>query len=535
MRLVCLLVLQSNVFGAMALRKIMSVVTLCISQRFFESKVLILLFYGFTGLARGRPILATPFLLMLAFSLLPVANATATATATATTECARPPAKINLLFDFEWSDASLLGLTKILRLQCGEPENYQRLIHDIKFYLNNAGISLTTIALNADSQYSYPEIHMKTNVGDSYAAAGLTKSAILPVQFSPEETNIIPLFNSKTAVKEDQEIVIGYVPDDMFIRSVGGVLKLQWLRDGAILPNVHKTRYKLGLADVGKQISAILRVTVDGRTIAYQKTRPSGPVEMAERSPEAKAVSITGEAIVGNQVEAQYRFLDMNPEDNEGDTKFSWLRGNAAIHGATAPVYTIVPADLGEVISVMVQPKSDDGIDGDVVTASMRSVVEDGLIKLTPEVIDQMIFPDHQHIESKEPLEALFKRGLKNMPVPEMHDDGESAVVTQLDGDFIGVQYVTPELRLAPSSPTQFIGFRNSPSQILSNDVFDQIASELLGRPIDIALLKDAVERVNQAYADAGSKFSLALLPKQIVEDGRIEVKLIEIGVGAKF
>ena len=168
-------------------------------------------------------------------------------------------------------------------------------------------------------------------------------------------------------------------------------------------------------------------------------------------------------------------------------------------------------------------------------TASMRSIVEDGLIKLTPEVLDQMISPDHQNVESKESLEAIFESGLKNMSVPEMRDDVESAVVTELDGDFTGVQYVTPELRLAPSSPTQFIGFRNSPSQLLSDDVFDQIASELLGRPIDITLLKDAVDRVNQAYTDAGSEFSSAFLPKQIVEDGRIEVKLFEIGVGAKF
>ena len=530
--LVYLLVLQSYAFGATALRINISVVRRCISQRFFQSQVFFPLFRDLSDLLRGYPALAKSFVLMLIFCLSPVAATTATATVP---ECARPPAKINLLFDFEWPDTSLLGLTKKLRLQCGEPENYQRLIHDIKFHLNDDGISVATITLNADGQQSFPEIHIKASPGDGNATAGLTKSAILPVQFLPETTDIIPLFTPKITVKEDQEIVISYVTDDMFIRSVGGVARLQWLRDGAIVPNAHKTRYKLALADVGRQISAILRVTVDGRTIAYQKTRPSGRIEMAERPPEAKAVLIRGEAIVGNQVAAQYRFLDMNPDDNEGDTRFTWLRGNTAIHGATAPVYTIVPADLGEVISVVVQPKSDDGIDGDAVTVSMRSIVEDGLIKLTPEVIDQLISPDHQNVKSKEPLEAIFDSGLKNMPVLEMRDDGESAVVIEPDGDFSGVQYVTPELRLAPSSPTQFIGFRNSPSQLLPDDVFDQIASELIGRPIDIVLLKDAVERVNQAYADAGSKFSRALLPKQIVEDGRIEVKLIEIGVGAKF
>ena len=538
MHLACLLVLQSNAFGAMALRLFMSVVNFCISLRFFESKVFFPLFHCSSGFFRRYPALATSILLMMAFYLSPVAAATATAGATATastTECARPPTKINLLFDFEWPDASLLGLTKKLRLQCSEPENYQRLIHDITFYLNNAGISLAMITLNADGKQPFPEIHMKANPGESNAAVGLTKSAILPLQFSPESNDIIPLFTAKIMVKEGQEIVIGFVTDDMFIRLVGGVVKLEWLRDGVIVPNAHTTRYKLGLADVGRQISAILRVTVDGRTIAYQKTRPSELIEMAERPPEVKAVLIKGEAIVGNQVEAQYRFLDMNLDDKEGDTAFTWLRGNTVIHGASGPVYTIVPADLGEIISVRVRPKSDDGIDGDAVLASMPSIVDDGLIKLTPEIIEQITFPNDQKVKSEETVEAIFESGLENMTVPEMPGDVDFTVVTEPDGAFTGVQYIMPGLRLAPSSPTQFIGFKGSPSQLLPDGVFDQIASEFIGRPIDIALLKDAVERVNQAYADAGSKFSRALLPKQIVEDGRIEVKLIEIGIGPKF
>ena len=131
----------------MALRIIISVVVKCTSQRFFESQVFWPLFYGFSGLLRRQPSLATSFVLMLVFCLSQVAATTAIAI-----ECVRPSAKINLLFDFEWPDASLRGLTKKLRLQCGEPENYQRLIHDIKFHLNNDGISLATIMFNADGQ-----------------------------------------------------------------------------------------------------------------------------------------------------------------------------------------------------------------------------------------------------------------------------------------------------------------------------------------------------------------------------------------------
>ena len=39
---------------------------------------------------------------------------------------------------------------------------------------------------------------------------------------------------------------------------------------------------------------------------------------------------------------------------------------------------------------------------------------------------------------------------------------------------------------------------------------------------------KDLVMRVNQAYASAGFNLSRALLPKQRVDDGLIEIRLLE-------
>ena len=90
------------------------------------------------------------------------------------------------------------------------------------------------------------------------------------------------------------------------------------------------------------------------------------------------------------------------------------------------------------------------------------------------------------------------------------------------------VKYITSDLRLAPSSPTQFIGFRHNPSKLLSSKVLDQITSDLFGRPIDIALISDALKQINQAYKDAGFKFSQALLPEQTVNNGLIEIRLFE-------
>ena len=443
-------------------------------------------------------------------------------------ECASPPSKINLLFDFDWPDASIVALTKKLSLQCGEPENYMPLMHAIKLHLMNDGIDVANVVLQKDEADAIPQIRIDSTVG-----ASQKKSVVLPVRASPDVTSIIPVFTPKMAKIEGEEIIVGYVTDDMLIRSVGGIVKLQWLRDGAIIPNALGARYKLRRADVGKKISAVLRVTVDERTIAYQMMRATSPVKLAERPPEIKALTISGDAVVGEEVRAKYQFLDRNPEDREGATQFTWLRGNIAIKNADGPAYIIVPADVGQIISVMVKPKSDDGIKGKSAVASMQDAVDDGLVKFTTETIDELVLPSDENVETAETLEAIFESVLDGLPFPSLPTDDRPARQDTGKSSLASVQYITPGLRLAPSSPMQFIGFKHNPSTLLPDEVLDQISSDLIGRPIDIALLKDAIERVNQAYADAGFELSRALLPEQLVDDGVIEIKLVEVQIGA--
>ena len=234
---------------------------------------------------------------------------------------------------------------------------------------------------------------------------------------------------------------------------------------------------------------------------------------------------ISGEAVVG-KIRVEYQFLDINPEDKEGATQFTWLRVTN-VNGANGPTYVIVPADVGQIISVMVKPKSDDGIEGASVLALMQNAVDDGLTKFITEATDEPIFPIDENVKTAETLEAIFEAvsedalpplAIENRPVNDDLDERSLACV----------QYITPWLRLAPSSPTQFIGFRHHPSKLLSNQALNRITFELIGRPIDITLLEDAIKLVNQAYADAGFKLSRALVSGQIVEDGLIEITLIE-------
>ena len=438
-------------------------------------------------------------------------------------ECASPPSKINLLFDFNWPDASIVALTRKLSLQCGEPENYMPLIHAIKLHLMNDGIDVANVVLQKDEADAIPQLRIDSTVG-----ASQKKSVVLPVRASPDVTSIIPVFTPKMAKIEAEEIIVSYVTDDMFIRSVGGVVKLQWSRDGAIIPNAKGSRYKLRLADVGKKISAVLRVTVDDRTIAYQKMRAKSPVELAKRPPEIKALVISGDALVGEEVRAKYQFSDMNPEDKEGATQFTWLRGNAAIKNANGPTYVIVPADVGQIISVGVKPKSDDGTTGKSVVASMQDAVDDGLAKFTSGTIDELVLPNDENVETVETLEAIFESVLDDLSLPSLPTEARLYNQDEVKNSLVSVQYITPELRLAPSSPTQFIGFRHGPSKLLSNRVLNRITFKLIGRPIDIVLLSDAIELVNKAYADAGFKLSYASIPRQIINGGLIEIRLME-------
>ena len=185
-------------------------------------------------------------------------------------QCMSPPSKINLVFDFDWPEKSKSELATKLAMQCGEPENYTRLIQTLKLYLAEFGVDVINITLHKNKTSSIPMIQIES-VADNVKK----QSAIYPVSTLPGVTDIIPVFTPNITTVEGEDIVISYVTDDMFVRSVGGVVKLQWFRDDAIIANERGAKYTLRQADVGKKISAVLSVIVDERTIAFQLMRPT--------------------------------------------------------------------------------------------------------------------------------------------------------------------------------------------------------------------------------------------------------------------
>ena len=74
--------------------------------------------------------------------------------------------------------------------------------------------------------------------------------------------------------------------------------------------------------------------------------RPTSKLKLFERPPQIKKLTILGEALVGKEVHAKYQFFDMNPNDKEGPTQFTWfaVKSDPDANGSN---YIIVPADVG--------------------------------------------------------------------------------------------------------------------------------------------------------------------------------------------
>ena len=160
--------------------------------------------------------------------------------------------------------------------------------------------------------------------------------------------------------------------------------------------------------------------------------------------------------------------------------------------------------------------------------ASMQNTVDDGATKFFMTIGNGLDLEADENVRVEETLEAIFLDGFDDTPLLPHPINTIHSHESTGKSPLTGVQYITSDLMLAPSSPTQFIGFRHNPSTLLSSEVLDQITSELFGRPIDIALVREAIEHINQAYEVAGFKLSYALLPKQTVKNGLIEVRLFE-------
>jgi hypothetical protein len=152
-----------------------------------------------------------------------------------------------------------------------------------------------------------------------------------------------------------------------------GAFSYQWLRGGAVIGGATASTYTLGDADVGSQISVRVSYTDGNGT-------PEGPLTSAQTA----AVTNVNDApvglptITGTVTEDQILTADtsgISDVDGLGAFSYQWLRGGAAIGGATASTYTLGDADVGNQISVRANYTDGQGTTENVGSATTAPVV----------------------------------------------------------------------------------------------------------------------------------------------------------------
>lgn len=140
-----------------------------------------------------------------------------------------------------------------------------------------------------------------------------------------------------------------------------GLSTFRWLRSGTAIANATATSYLLASADQGASITFEVTPVATVSPFAGTAVVSAPTVAVAgvgvPAAPIASNVAISGTAQVGQVLTGSFVYTDAN-NDPQGISTFRWLRGGAAIAGATASSYTLVSADQGFTLNFEVTPIS---------------------------------------------------------------------------------------------------------------------------------------------------------------------------------
>lgn len=131
-------------------------------------------------------------------------------------------------------------------------------------------------------------------------------------------------------------------------------LSWQWLRDGEPISGATGSNYALTVDDIGTSIQAQVTASLSGYTSEVQTSQASSPVAEATLvGPDS--VTVTGELAVGKTLSLEPVSWTPTPDK----VSYQWLRGGAAIIGATGSSYTLTSADLNQHITANVIARRD--------------------------------------------------------------------------------------------------------------------------------------------------------------------------------
>lgn len=444
--------------------------------------------------------------------------------------CVAPPEKLQLHFAFDWALSERGNLVDVLNLQCGEPENIDRLRQRIDSYFRLSGLPVSQVTWRNDSQPGIVEFEITTPDDTPRQRA-----IMFDISRTARADALIPIFQITGTPTEGESLTARFVVNQEFVTAVKAQVELQWRRNGQPIKEGYKSRYQLGEADVDADISADISIKAGERVLAHRSLNFDAPIAMAEKKPEARDAVITGRAELGQILELDYTFFDRNPEDQEKNSKIIWLRDNFSIPGATGTSYKIVRADIGHIVSARIEPVSDDGQRGTPVTVSLPMKIEDGLEKQKQDFLASLMpeLPDANGGDSPAPLiqeqpSAETVIAALNVAVPSVPETDSLQPRMPVSSDF----YLTKGFKIAEGTPRQITGLNIESSDLLRQHELQAIEAKFIGRDIEVDTLKEIIDAINDAFKEAGYELSRALLPEQIVADGRVQIKIVEVRLG---
>ncbi|MCH1515309.1 MAG: hypothetical protein L7U52_01230 [Alphaproteobacteria bacterium] len=452
--------------------------------------------------------------------------------------CKTPPEKMQLHFGFDWPITERGGLADVLTLQCGEPENIDRLRQRVDAYFRLAGLPVEQVTWREDSQPNIAEFEIATSQDTAQRRA-----IMFDIIRVARGDALIPILQISGPPQADQELTARFVVNQEFISNVGARVELQWRRDGQPIKEAFRARYRLQDGDVDAAISADIMVKSGARILAHRQVSFEQYITMAEKKPEALEVAIRGVPKVGQRLELDYIFSDANPEDSEKDSRIIWLRDNFSIPGAKGSSYQIVRDDVGHILSAQIEPISADGQRGAPVTVSLPVQIIDGLEQQKKDFLASLM-PEMEKAgkEASKPSETA-----SDLPSNLAQMQAENPIVAALVSpqvnkpiaDNLGMRlptssdlYLTKGFKIIQGTPRQITGLDIERGDLLTLQKLREIEAKFIGRDIEIGTLKTIVDEINTAFKEEGYELSRALLPEQIVSNGRVAIKIVEVRLG---
>ena len=414
---------------------------------------------------------------------------------------------INFKYNFNWDDDSQKQFLKKLKIKC-EDQNSLLTIQNIlnNYLIKNYSSSFIIKTIDNQKSNIIPSIKID-NLGSNISF----KNVLLPVKKVNDIVNIFEYSSLNGRLKVGEYLNLVFVINENVIVSYPGNIFIEWYRNNKKINNQNNSSYQLSTNDIGKIISAKLSYIDNNGVVLTSRTENiNRKVVDKEYRPNIKNLFINGNFLVGEELSVSYQFYDRNSNDVEENTIIHWLRNNEIIPNQNKFNYKIVPNDEGKIISVRIIPRSKDGITGNPVNYKSKSKV-----KFKKTISNQHFLNQKQEKEKDFVLVDLDTNMIKNY---NFKNEIEKSNIILIDG-----------LEIPSNSHKTFFGLEFLDNQLLPLHKLDEIEASILGNSINIENIKNIIKKINTAFLDIDNINSHAIIPKQIIQDGILQIKFVQL------